>query len=99
MDIKIDLSRSNVSDKQVKDGKAGVDQAMEKLWSGNEEYTGWVKLPIQYDRDELEHILQTADKIQEQCKLFIVIGIGGSYLGTRAVVHALAEHAAVSYTH
>src|SRR5665648_852833 len=84
MDIKIDLSRSNVSRKQVTDGKAGVDLAMEKLWSGNEEYTGWVKLPLQYDRD---------DKIQEQCKLFIVIGIGGSYLGARAVVHALAEHA------
>ena len=93
MDIKIDLSRSKVSGKQVKDGKSGVDNAMEKLWSGNEEFTGWVKLPLQYDKDELERILFTADKIQEQCKLFIVIGIGGSYLGTRAVVHALAEHA------
>lgn len=93
MDIKVDLSRSNVPDNQLKDAKAGVDLAMEKLWSGNEEYTGWVKLPLTYDKEEIERILNTADKIQEQCKLFIVIGIGGSYLGTRAVVHALAERA------
>lgn len=93
MDIKIDLLRSNISDTQITNQKVGVDHALEKLWSGKEDFTGWVKLPLQYDRDELERILHTADKIQEQCKLFIVIGIGGSYLGTRAVVHALAEHA------
>ena len=93
MDIKIDLSRSKIPEEQIDIHKGNVDNALERLWSGKEEFTGWVKLPIQYDKDELERVLYTADKIQDQCKLFIVIGIGGSYLGTRAVVHALAGRA------
>lgn len=93
MDIKVDLSRVRITPDKINSFKDEAENAMEKLWSGKEEYTGWVKLPIQYDKDELERILYTADKIQEKCKLFIVIGIGGSYLGARAVIHALAGRA------
>lgn len=92
MDIHIDLTRSGISEAQISANKSGVEGGLEKLWSGEEDFTGWVRLPLQYDRDELARIGHTADKIQDQCSLFIVIGIGGSYLGTRAVVHALAEH-------
>lgn len=92
MDIRVDLTKCRIPEEKLQEYRPYVDGALERLWSGKEEFTGWVRLPIEYDRDELERILYTADRIQDQCKLFIVIGIGGSYLGTRAIAHALAGH-------
>jgi glucose-6-phosphate isomerase len=53
------------------------------------EFTGWVRLPIQYDREELARIQTAAKKIQSDSKVLIVVGIGGSYLGARAVIELL----------
>lgn len=89
MDLNVDISKTGVTKEQIDLNAAGVEQAMEKLWSHREAFTGWVKLPIQYNEEELEKLLNTAALIQNQCELLIVIGIGGSYLGTRAAVHAL----------
>jgi len=89
MDLKIDISGADVSKQTIDSYHPAVERAMEKLWSGKEDFTGWVKLPLQYDKDEVEQILVAADRIQEQCDLLIVIGIGGSYLGARAAIEAL----------
>ncbi|MEG1803366.1 MAG: glucose-6-phosphate isomerase [Lachnospiraceae bacterium] len=48
------------------------------------EYTGWLNLPWDYDKDEFTRIQKAALKIQKNSEIFIVIGIGGSYLGARA---------------
>lgn len=45
---------------------------------------GWLDLPINYDKSELYKIKLVADKIKKDSDVLIVIGIGGSYLGTRA---------------
>jgi len=50
------------------------------------DFLGWVDLPVQYDREELERIQKVAKRIQNSCDVFIVIGIGGSYLGARAAI-------------
>ena len=50
---------------------------------------GWYTLPEDYDREEYARILKAADKIRKNCDVFIVIGIGGSYLGSRAVIEFL----------
>ncbi|MBP3284913.1 MAG: glucose-6-phosphate isomerase [Clostridia bacterium] len=50
------------------------------------EFTGWVDLPVQYDKEEFEKIKIAAEKIKRQADILIVIGIGGSYLGARAVI-------------
>ena len=50
------------------------------------EFTGWVDLPVQYDKEEFERIKLAAEKIKRQADILIVIGIGGSYLGARAVI-------------
>ncbi len=50
---------------------------------------GWVDLPRDYDKEEYARIKVAADKIRKSCDVFIVIGIGGSYLGARAVVEFL----------
>ena len=53
------------------------------------DFLGWVDLPVNYDRNEFEAVKAAAEKIKNNCDVFIVIGIGGSYLGARAVVEFL----------
>ena len=48
--------------------------------------TGWIDLPINYDKEEFDRIITTAEKIRKSCDIFIAIGIGGSYLGARAAI-------------
>ncbi|MDO4516064.1 MAG: glucose-6-phosphate isomerase [Bacillota bacterium] len=55
------------------------------------EFTGWVRLPENYDRAELARILQTARIIRDQSQVLIVVGIGGSYLGARAVLELVTS--------
>ncbi|NLE13444.1 MAG: glucose-6-phosphate isomerase [Clostridiales bacterium] len=47
---------------------------------------GWVDLPVKYDKNEFARIKVAAAKIRRSCEIFIVIGIGGSYLGARAAI-------------
>lgn len=49
-------------------------------------FTGWVKLPYNYDREEYARIKAAAERIKKSCDIFVVIGIGGSYLGSRAAI-------------
>ena len=55
------------------------------------DYTGWVTLPRDYDKEEFARIKAAAKKIQQQSQVLVVIGIGGSYLGARAVIELLAS--------
>ncbi len=55
------------------------------------EYTGWLELPQRYDRVEFRRIKEAAEKIRNECEAFVVIGIGGSYLGARAGLEALSH--------
>ncbi len=50
------------------------------------DFTGWVDLPLNYDKEEFERIKVAAEKIRRQADVLIVIGIGGSYLGSKAVI-------------
>lgn len=50
------------------------------------DFLGWVNLPFDYDKEEFERILYAAEKIKKICDVFVVIGIGGSYLGARAAI-------------
>jgi len=52
-------------------------------------FLGWVDLPVNYNKEEFEKIKKVAEKIRNDSEVLVVIGIGGSYLGTRAVVEAL----------
>ena len=58
---------------------------MTKSGAGND-FTGFVELPEEYDREEFSRIISAAEKIRKQSDVLIVIGIGGSYLGARAVI-------------
>ena len=56
-----------------------------KTGAGND-FTGWVDLPVDYDKEEFARIKVAAEKIKNNSDILIVIGIGGSYLGARAVI-------------
>ncbi len=56
-----------------------------KTGKGND-FVGWVDLPRDYDKEEFARIKKAAQKIQKQSEVLIVIGIGGSYLGTRTAL-------------
>lgn len=60
----------------------------EKTGQGNE-FLGWVDLPTDYNQEEFSRIKKAAAKIQRDSDVLIVIGIGGSYLGTRAAIEML----------
>ena len=55
------------------------------------EFTGWVHLPRNYDRQEYSRIKAAAARIQGDSKALVVIGIGGSYLGARGVIECLCS--------
>lgn len=55
------------------------------------DFLGWVDLPINYDQAEFARIKQAAAKIQADSDVLLVIGIGGSYLGAKAVVDLLGH--------
>ena len=68
--------------------KAAIDTLVNGTGAGND-FTGWVDLPKNYDRAEFARIQAAAKKIQASSKALVVIGIGGSYLGARAVIELL----------
>ena len=83
---------SFIADHEYKNIQPAVSAAhkllREKSGAGND-FLGWVDLPENYDKEEFARIKAAAAKIQKNCDVFIVIGIGGSYLGARAVIEFL----------
>lgn len=61
-----------------------------KIGAGND-FLGWLSLPTDYNKEEFKRIKDLAKNIQENCEVFIVIGIGGSYLGAKAVIECLTH--------
>lgn len=68
--------------------RASHDLLHQKKGLGND-FVGWVDLPVNYDKDEFERIKKAAAKIKNDTDIFVVIGIGGSYLGARAAIDFL----------
>ena len=66
------------------------DMLHEKRGPGSD-FLGWLDLPVDYDREEFERIRAAAAEIRENTDVFIVIGIGGSYLGARAAIEAMTS--------
>lgn len=62
----------------------------EKTGAGND-YVGWLDWPLNYDKKEYARVKQAAQKINSQSDVFLVIGIGGSYLGAKAALEMLTH--------
>lgn len=67
------------------------DNLINKSGEGND-FLGWIDLPVNYDKDEYSRIKKSAEKIKSDSEVLVVIGIGGSYLGTKAIENAIKPY-------
>jgi glucose-6-phosphate isomerase len=63
-----------------------AEKLLESRKGPGSEFLGWLDLPTKYDRAEFRRIQAAAKKIQRQSEILVVIGIGGSYLGSKAAI-------------
>lgn len=89
--MKLDLSNS-VSFDKIKPYQEQVSKIHkminEKSGPGND-YLGWADWPINYDKEEVEKMIENAKYVRENFDILVVCGIGGSYLGARAALEAI----------
>ena len=93
-EIKIDFSNAGISEEELCAFKQKALDAAKTLTEGTgagNDYLGWVDLPVDYDRQELEKVKKAAEKIRSESEVLVVIGIGGSYLGAKAAVDFLTR--------
>jgi len=74
------------------------EDLLHKTGKGND-FLGWLNLPDEIDKDLLESIENDARYISRVADIYVVIGIGGSYLGARAVIEALQNNFASLLSH
>ena len=68
---------------------AAAHQSLEAKNGPGSDFLGWMYLPRDYDKEEFSRIQAAAEKIRSDSDVLVVAGIGGSYLGARAVVEAV----------
>ncbi len=95
----LNLDLSNVSPFLPAGWRTGEEKGLEKahrhLLEGTgagSDFLGWVRLPADYDKTEFARIQKAAEKIRSDSQALVVIGIGGSYLGARAVIETLTSN-------
>ena len=89
--VRVDLSGAKDFTPDVSNEEQALT-AIRQLSDGTgagSDFIGWVDLPVNYDKEEFSRIQKAAKKIQADSKALVVIGIGGSYLGARAVIELL----------
>lgn len=92
--INVNLEHTGLKMEELRKYDEQVKTAHEELNSkANDEndFVGWLQLPTNYDKEEFERIKKAAEKIKKDSEVFVVIGIGGSYLGARAVIESLTN--------
>ena len=90
--IKLDFKESKLTSEEILEHAGVVEEINEELLEKSEdesEFLGWLNLPTDYDKKEFARIKKCAEKIRKDSDILLVIGIGGSYLGARAVIEAL----------
>ncbi len=91
-DIVLDLNGSFINEGEMKNIEPEIMAAQELLLDKkgiSSHMTGWIDYAETMDMDEYEEIKKSAQYIKNNCEAFILLGIGGSYLGARAAVEAI----------
>lgn len=92
--IKVNLKNSGITEKTISEYKEQVENIHKDLHrraNDEKDFVGWIELPTNYDKKEFSRIKKAAKKIKKESDILVVIGIGGSYLGARAVIEALTS--------
>lgn len=94
MAIKFDFSKAydlKELEKYYNKGEENLKKVLNKDSEGSD-FLGWVELPKTYPEEELKKIKHAAEEIRKKANYLVVIGIGGSYLGTKAVENSLKDY-------
>lgn len=92
--IKLNYETSGISEKEIlkyKDKVLKIHNKIHEEANKEEKFLGWLELPTNYNKEEFERIKKAATRIKKSSDVFITIGIGGSYLGARAVIDGLTN--------
>ena len=92
--IKLNFKNTGISQKSIMEYKEQVEnihKELHKKANDEKDFVGWLELPTKYDKKEFLRIKKAAKKIKKESDILVVIGIGGSYLGARAVIEALTN--------
>ena len=92
--VKLSLKNSGITKKTIMEYKEQVENIHKDLHhraNDVSDFVGWLNLPTKYDKKEFARIKKAAKKIKKESDILVVIGIGGSYLGARAVIEALTS--------
>lgn len=93
-EIKLKLENAGVTQQNILEYKEQVEKIHKNLHdraNDEKDFVGWLTLPSNYDKIEFARIKKVAKKIKKESDILIVIGIGGSYLGARAVIESLTS--------
>lgn len=94
MELKIDFEKVGIENKEImkyKDRVEKIHKNLHERTSKEDDFVGWLELPTNYDKKEFKRIQSAAKRINKDSDILLVIGIGGSYLGARAVIEALSS--------
>lgn len=92
--VKVYLENSGIEEKDILKYHEKVQEIhnnINEMADSETEFLGWVNLPENYDKAEVIRIKKAAERIKNNSDILIVIGIGGSYLGARAVIECLTS--------
>ena len=92
--LKLNLENTGIDEKEIQKYAKKVSDIHGKLHEEKDdenEFLGWLELPTKYNKREFKKIKECAKKIQSDSDVLVVIGIGGSYLGARAVIESLTN--------
>ncbi len=94
--LKVNVSNvlSTVSAEQIQALNPAAADGLAKLYNGNglgSDFLGWVNLPAETPESLIADIEATAKQLRETCDYVVSVGIGGSYLGAKAVIEALSD--------
>ncbi len=95
MKIKVDYKKAGIREEEMSFlapmAEVAHDMLHDKTGAGND-FLGWVDLPKNYDKAEFDAVKKAAEKIRATADVLVVIGIGGSYLGAKAVIDGLSDN-------
>lgn len=92
--LKLNLQKAKIDEKEIMKYKSQVENIHKDLHrraNDEDDFVGWLELPTNYDKEEFKRIQKAAEKIRKESDILVVIGIGGSYLGARAVIESLSN--------
>lgn len=93
--LNFDKTKLFIQEDEISNMQPFVSLAHSMLREGNgsgSDFLGWIDLPDNYDKVEFDRVKTAAEKIRKNCDAFIVIGIGGSYLGARSAIEMLSHN-------